>query len=30
MKVVVQDKARDFILKKGQDSAYVFLKGCSS
>lgn len=30
MKIQLEDKARDFIRKKGQDSVYVFVKGCSS
>lgn len=30
MKIHVDDKARDFVKKKGKDGVYVFLKGCSS
>ncbi len=30
MNIHVDDKARDFVKKKGKDSVYVYVKGCSS
>ena len=30
MKVTVEDRARDFVQKKGQQAIHVYVRGCSS